>query len=149
MALTRTDPYRGYNFAVEIDGITSAAFKDCSGLDTSQSEQTYREGTDATLVQRKIPGLVTVSNITLSRGVTADRELWDWRGQAAGGEVERKNISVVLRDDTGAEKIRWNLRECWPTKWTGPSLDATADALAIEALEITHEGIEVQGSDWN
>lgn len=139
----RTDPFRGYNFRVEIDGITRAGFKDCSGLDVSQEAKTYREGTDRSRILRKIPGMVTVSDITLSRGVTSDSELWQWRQQITGGVTDRRNMSVVLVDDLGQDVIRWNLRNCWPTKWTGPSLDATSDEIAIEQLEIAHEGIEV------
>jgi phage tail-like protein len=57
------------------------------------------------------------------------------------GEVQRKNGSIVLLDDTGAEQRRWNFREGWPTKWTGPSLNATGNEVAIETLEIAHEGL--------
>jgi len=139
----RMDPYGGYNFRVEIDGITRAGFKSCSGMEISQNAGTYREGTDRSLIMRKIPGLVSVSDITLARGVTRDSELWQWRRKIASGVVDRRNMSIVLVDDTGNDMIRWNLRNCWPTKWTGPSLDATTDELAIETLVIAHEGLEV------
>ena len=139
----RRDPYTGYNFRVEIDGITRAGFKSCSGLDTSQNAGTYREGTDRGLTMRKIPGLVTYADVPLSRGITSDSELLEWRKRAATGRVDRRNMSIVLMDDTGKDVIRWNLRNCWPTKWTGPSMDATSDEVAIETLEITHEGLEV------
>jgi phage tail-like protein len=139
----RTDPFTGYNFRVEIDGITRAGFKSCAGLDNSQTATTYREGTDRSLYMRKIPGLVSSSNITLSRGITSDSELWQWRKRAANGAIDRRNMSIVLMNDTGGDLIRWNLRNCWPTKWTGPSMDASSDAVAIESLEITHEGLEV------
>lgn len=140
----RVDPFRGYNFAVEIDGITSMGFKDCSGLDTSTQAQTYREGTDPTLAQRKLPGLLSFSNITLSRGITSNHELWDWRNSVASGDLQRRSISIILRDDKGNEQIRWNVINAWPTKWSGPSFDATSDAVVIESLEIAHEGIQVQ-----
>jgi phage tail-like protein len=139
----RIDPFAGYNFRVEIDGITRAGFKSCSGLEISQQAGTYREGTDKSLIMRKIPGLVSTADITLSRGVTNDSELWKWRKTVANGVVDRRNMSIILIDDTGKDVIRWNLRNCWPLKWTGPSLDATADQLAIETLEIAHEGLEV------
>jgi phage tail-like protein len=139
----RIDPFAGYNFRVEIDGITRAGFKTCSGLEMSQQAGTYREGTDKSLMMRKIPGLVTAADITLARGVTNDSDLWKWRKTVASGVVDRRNMSIILIDDTGKDVIRWNLRNCWPLKWTGPSLDATADQLAIETLEIAHEGLEV------
>jgi phage tail-like protein len=139
----RADPFSGYNFRVEIDGITRAGFKSCSGLEISQNAGTYREGTDKSLIVRKIPGLVTTSDVTLARGITNDSELWQWRKKIGSGTVDRRNMSIVLVDETGKVVIRWNLRNCWPTKWTGPSLDATSDELAIETLVIAHEGLEV------
>jgi phage tail-like protein len=137
----RTDPYRSYNFLVEIDGITRAGFASCSGLDSSSPAIEYREGSDKQLTTRKLPGLVSFPNITLSRGITDDAELWEWRVQAAQGTVSRRNGSIVLLDDAGNEKLRWNFREGWPSSWSGPSFDATGSDVAIESLEIAHEGL--------
>jgi phage tail-like protein len=125
---------------VEIDGITRAGFRECSGLDTSQDAGEYREGTDP-LTVRKLPGLITYSNISLKRGITDDAELWEWRVTVMEGKIERKNMSIVLLDDAREEKLRWNLRDCWPTKWEGPSFNATSSDVAIESLEIAHEGL--------
>lgn len=140
----RTDPYRVYNFWLEIDGINRAGFRECSGLDSTQDPIEYREGNE-TLTVRKLPGLVKYSNISLKWGITDDAELWDWRKKAMdkGNDKElRKNISIVLADDTGEEKVRWNLSNAWPTKWTGPSFNATGNEVSIETLEIAHEGVE-------
>lgn len=136
----RTDPYRSYNFLVEIDGITRAGFQECSGLDTSQDPIDYREGIDP-LTTRKLPGLVTYSNISLKWGITDDSELWDWRNDVMQGSVKAKNGSIVLMDDTGEEKLRWNFTNGWPTKWTGPTFNSTGSDVAVETLEIAHEGI--------
>ena len=136
----RKDPYRVYNFLVELDGITRAGFRECSGLDTSQDPIEYREGSDP-LTARKLPGLVKYSNISLKWGMTDDVELWDWRKKAMEGTVERKNGSIILLDDAGTEKLRWNFRDGWPSKWTGPSFNASGNEVAIEALEIAHEGV--------
>jgi phage tail-like protein len=141
--MPRTDPYAGYNFSVELDGITRAGFSEASGLENSQNAGTYREGTDKYLSSRKIPGLVTYGDVTLSRGVTSDSKLWEWRAKAVAGAVERHNISITLLDDLGNAKITWNLFEAWPTSWTGPSLNATADELAIEQITIAFERFEV------
>jgi phage tail-like protein len=139
----RLDPYAGYNFSVELDGITRAGFRECSGLENSQNAREYREGTDKNLSVRKVPGLVTHSDITLSRGVTSDSKLWEWRQKVMTGTVERHDISITLMDDAGNPKIRWNVYDCWPTQWTGPSLDATADELAVEQLILACERVEV------
>ena len=138
----RKDPYGAYNFIVEIDGITRAGFQECSGLDSSQDPIEYREGNEKSLTVRKLPGLVKYANISLKWGITDDKELWDWQEKAAEGKVERKNFSIVLLDDAREEKVRWNLREAWPTKWTGPSFNATSTEVAIETLEIAHEGVK-------
>lgn len=137
----RVDPYGVYNFLVEIDGITRAGFQECSGLDSGHEVGTYREGTDP-LGSRKLPGLASSSNITLNRGITDDDELWRWRQTVINGRVERRNMSIVLMDDAGEERLRWNIRNCWPATWTGPSFNAQSGDVAIESLEIAHEGVE-------
>lgn len=137
---TRQDPYRSYNFLVELDGITRAGFQECSGLDSTQDPVNYREGNEG-LTARKLPGLNTYSNIVLKWGIVDDTELWEWRQQTMEGSIERKNGSIVLLDDVGEEKGRWNFREGWPTKWTGTTFNATSTEVAVETLEIAHEGV--------
>jgi len=139
----RVDPYGGYNFKVEWDGIIQAGFKTCSGLESAQDTTDYREGTDKNLSKRRLPGLLTSTSLTLGRGISDNHELWGWRNEIIQGKVTRKNLSVILLDDQGKEKLRWNLVNCWPSKWTGPSFDATSAELAIESLEIAHEGISM------
>jgi phage tail-like protein len=139
----RLDPYGGYNFRVEWDGIIQAGFKTCAGLDSTQDVVDYREGTDKGLGRRRLPTLLTSANLTLGRGITDNHELWDWRAEIIQGKGTRKNLSVILMDDQGREKRRWNLVNCWPSKWTGPSFDATTNEVAIETLEIAHEGISM------
>jgi phage tail-like protein len=136
----RKDPFRAYNFLVEIDGITRAGFKECSGLDSTQDPIEYRDGGDP-IHSRKLPGMVKFSNITLKRGITDDAELWAWRKNVMDGKAERKNGSIILLDDTGAEKLRWNFVNAWPNKWTGPTFNASGNEVAIESLEIAHEGV--------
>jgi phage tail-like protein len=137
----RVDPYRGFNFKVELGGTIKGGFREASGLDSAQDPVEYREGADKVLTARKLPGLNKYSNISLKRGVTDDAGLWDWRKKAMDGKVERIDGSIVLMDDTGEEKARWNFVAGWPTKWTGPSFNATSNEVAIETLEIAHEGI--------
>ena len=138
---TRTDPYGGYNFLVEIDGITQAGFQEVSGLDSTTDTLDYREGNDPNH-GRKLPGLNKFSPITLKRGITDSDELWKWRATVVGGKIVRKNGSIVLLDDRGQEKLRWNFFNAWPSKWTGPALNASSTAVAVETLEITHESME-------
>lgn len=136
------DPYRAYNFKVETGGVIRAGFRECSGLDSTQDPIEYREGVGDELTARKLPGLNKYSNISLKAGITDDATLWEWRKKAMDGEVERLNGSIILMDDVGDEKARWNFTRGWPTKWTGPSLNATGNEVAVETLEIAHEGIK-------
>jgi phage tail-like protein len=138
MAITKQDPYRSFNFLVEIDGITQAGFQECSGLDSTTASIDYREGNDGRL-NRKLLGLNTFSPISLKRGITDSDELWKWRQAIADGKADRRNGSVVLLDEKGDAKIRWSFRNAWPSKWTGPAFNAGGNAIAIETLEITHE----------
>jgi phage tail-like protein len=137
----RVDPYRGFNFLVEIDGITQAGFQEVSGLDASTDAVDYREGSDPNHV-RKLTGLNKYSAITLKRGITDSDELWKWRQTVIDGKTDRRNGSIILLDEAGQEKLRWNFVSAWPSKWTGPSFNATSTAIAIETLEITHEEVK-------
>lgn len=136
----RVDPLAGYNFYVEWTGIIHAGFRECTGLDSTHSAGDYREGTDP-ITMRKIPGLITYSSITLQRGITTNDELWRWHNSVKEGGNFRRDISIVLLDDQANEKVRWNLTHCWPASWKAPSFNATADEIAIESLELAHEGI--------
>jgi phage tail-like protein len=131
----RKDPYRGYNFKLEIDGISRAGFREVSGLDAEPEHE------DAAAEPRQIPGVTKYSPIVLKRGTTVDHNLWDWHNGAATAKTERKNGSIILSDESGVEKTRWNFVNGWPTKWVGPSFNSTANDIAIETLEISHEGL--------
>jgi phage tail-like protein len=136
------DPYKGYNFRLQIGNITRAGFRECSGLDSTQEPIEYREGNSGNfLTVRKLPGLVKYSNVSLKYGVTDDEGLWNWRTEAVTGQVRRLNVTITLCDDLGNDVKNWDLSDAWPTKWTGASFNATANEVAIETLEIAHEGI--------
>lgn len=135
------DPYRGFNFKVEIDGIQEAGFRECTGLDSSTEVVEYREG-DNPNYMRNLPGLNKSSPITLKRGITDSDKLWQWRKKVIDGKAERKNVSIILLNEANDEKVRWNLREAWPTKWEGPSLNATSNEVAIETLEFVYDDME-------
>ena len=137
----RVDPYRGFNFLVEIDGITQAGFSDCSGFGASTDPIEYREGGETKTV-RKLPGLTKYTNITLKWGLTDSKELYNWYRDVVNGKIERKSGSIILLDLEGNEKVRWNFFEAWPTKWDGPDFTAKGNDVAIETLELVHERVE-------
>jgi phage tail-like protein len=135
----RVDPYPSYNFTVEIGGVTRAAFQECSGLDSTVEITEYNEGGRNTPM--KLAGLAKFANITLKWGLTDDPELYAWHRAAVDGNLERKDGSIVVRDRDGTEKVRWNFFNAWPTKWTAPAFNAETSAVAIETLELAHEGV--------
>lgn len=137
----RLDPYMNYNFLVEIDGVTQAGFQEVSGLDATTDPVEYREGGENTTV-RKLPGKTTYSDISLKWGLTDSDEMWKWREDVIKGRIERKNGSIIVLDDEGNERVRWNFFNAWPSKWEGPTFDAKANDIAIETLTIAHERIE-------
>jgi phage tail-like protein len=137
----RVDPYRNFNFLVEIKGITQAGFTDCSGFGASADPIEYREGGDNT-TNRKLPGPTKYPNITLKWGLTDSRELYDWFRDVTRGKIDRRDGSIILNDLDGTEKMRWNFYEAWPTKWDGADFSAKGTDVAIETLELAHERIE-------
>jgi|SRR5687768_13693283 phage tail-like protein len=138
------DPYASFNFLIEIDGITRAGFSECTGLNAEANVIEYREGNES-LTPRKLPGLLKFGNVTLKRGVTQDRELFDLFKTVMDGDIDRKQtMSVVLLDEQRNEVVRWNLLNAWPSKYVMPDLKATGNEIAIETVELCHEGVERQ-----
>ena len=142
-APNRNDPYKVFNFLVEIDGIQSAGFTECTGLSTETDVIEYREGSDRGRI-RKIPGLAKFTNLVLKRGLTRSRDLWNWRKVIIDGGIDRRSGAIVVLGDDHAPVARFRFREGWPSKWEGPTFNARSSEVAIETLEIAHEGLEVE-----
>jgi phage tail-like protein len=140
---TRIDPYLSRNFRVEIDNIPAAAFSEVLGLEATIDVVEYRTGTDAPDSVRKLPGLTKYPNITLKRGFTQDLSLWTWMHNNITGDLDRRNVGIILLDQAGNEVIRWTLSNAWPCKWTGPKLHAECSEVAIETLELCYESLGV------
>jgi phage tail-like protein len=137
----RVDPYRNFNFLVEIDGITQASFIECSGLESTTEVIETRSGGDSTTVY-KLPGKTSYADITLKWGVTSSTELMTWRQNVINGVINRQNGSVVLYDLTNQTEVaRWDFFSAWPTKWDGPSLNAKGNDIAIDTMVIACEKI--------
>ena len=138
----RDDPFKAFRFLVEIDGIAHAAFSEVGGLESETAVIEYRTGGDPTTV-RKLPGLTRYANIVLRRGITRDADLWNWRQTVVQGSLDRRNGSIVMLADDGTEALRWNFLHGWIAKWEGPALNASGNEVAIETIEIAHEGLEL------
>jgi len=140
---TRIDPFTIGNFSVSIDGVVSSAFSEVSGLEVSIDVIDYREGNSKVPTDIRLPGLAHVSNIVLKRGLTSDLSLWQWFAAVMSGVVERRNMIITLLDQADKPVLVWRVRNAWPCKWVGPALNAASSEVAIETLEITHEGLEL------
>ena len=138
--MARRDPLRNFRFRLEINGIQQAGFSEVSGFDVTVEAIDYREGTDPTHV-RKLSGLTKFGNVTLKWGVTDSMELYEWHRRIVDGQIDRKNIAIVVVDEAGADKARWEIVEAWPTKYDPMDLNAKGTESAIETLEIVGEGI--------
>jgi len=146
----RDDPYGGHNFEVIVTGVSDdgaavrGSFAEASGLEVTIDPIEYRNGSEDITV-RKIPGLKKFTNITLKRGVIGDLAFWNWVVEAMNGLVRRTEGSILLLDENRQEVMRWNFKRGWPSKWTGPGLNAKNNEIAMETLEICHEGLEIDG----
>ncbi|MBK6325167.1 MAG: phage tail protein [Chloroflexi bacterium] len=153
---TRRDPLRAYNFIVtfvdassqlsvtlrSIGSSAAAGFSECSGLDMTLETAEWKEGGNNGTVL-KFPTRTSYSPIRLKRGVTFDQSLWDWYYSFVRGEGQRRDGLIVLQDDDRKPVKIWQFRRGLPTKFTGPTLNASQNQVAIEELEITHEGLEL------
>jgi phage tail-like protein len=146
----RDDPYGVFNFEVIITGVSDdgtavkGSFSEVSGLEVTIDPIEYRNGAED-ITMRKIPGLKKFTPITLKRGLIGDLAFWNWVVEAMNGLVRRTEGSIVLLDENRQEVMRWNFKRGWPSKWTGPGLNAKNNEIAMETLEICHEGLEIDG----
>ncbi|MFI6985603.1 phage tail protein [Embleya sp. NPDC050154] len=134
------DPFVNFNFKVELDGIIRVGFHEVSGLDATVDVVEHREG-GWNITPYKFPGQAKYANIVLKWGMTIDTELYEWHQQIVEGDILRRNGAVLLLDRRGVVTSRWNFVRAWPTKYTAPALTAEADDIAIETLELVHEGL--------
>lgn len=137
----RNDPYRGYNFVLEVDGVPRGGFSEVGGLTADGDSVDYREGTDLQSSVRKLIGMRKYSNITLKRGYTQDKSLWQWYTNVMNGVPDRRNVTVVLLNERREAVLRWHAENAWINKIEGPSLKASSNEVAMESLELVHEGL--------
>jgi len=149
--IPRVDPYGGFNFIVEIDGISDdgqalqGSFMEVANLEAEVAAIDYRNGSEEMRL-RKLPGLTKYKALMFKRGIIADLSFWNWIRRAANGDQAlRSDGRVILRNEAGEEVMRWLITRCWPSKWTGPSLNAKNSEVALETLEMQTERVEIDG----
>ncbi|MEU5595142.1 phage tail protein [Streptomyces sp. NPDC020298] len=146
---TRDDPYASYNFRITVNDVSndglavSGSFTEVSGLELEIPPIEYRNGSEDITV-RKIPGLKKFTNLTFKRGVTGHVDFWNWVVLALQGTVKRTSGLIVLEDENHHDAMRWSFSRGWPTKYTGPTLNATKNEIAMETLVLAVEKLEIQ-----
>ncbi len=144
MPVRRDNPYANFNFVVEIDGIEAGGFSEVD-LPSGEIEVIeYREGADKVSSARKLPGRVKYANVVLKRGIAGRTELFDWWKSVRDGSSDRRNVSITLLDEARNAVQRGELRNAWPAKLDFSGLDALGNEVAIETLELAHEGFETE-----
>lgn len=136
----RLDPYQGFNFLVEIEGILAGGFSECTGLTVETEFLDYREGGVNGYVHR-FPGPTKYPPLILKHGLTQIDGLWSWHQDVTQWNVQRKNGTIYLLNKRSLPVMWWDFKEAYPTKYTGPDLRAESGAVAFESVELAHRGL--------
>lgn len=135
------EPYLGYNYFVEIEGLIVGGFKTVSGLSATVQQEEYREGGHNHASHHFVGG-TTWSPIVLEHGMTELDGMWMWFEAAARGVVRKRNLTIMMLDERMLPKTIWNVFDALPVRWSGPSLDATTGNVAVESVELVHGGMK-------
>lgn len=137
-------PLPKFQFMVKWDG-DEVAFQEVSGLDVEAQPIEYRAGNSKAWSVTKMPGLKKYGNVTMKKGVfKSDNKFFAWFDEIKMNTITRKTVSIMLLDETGKETMVWTLTNAWPTKITGTDLKAEGNEVAVESIEIAHEGLKIE-----
>ena len=134
-------PYRNFRFRLEIDGLDAGSFSEVSGFDASIDVVEYRAGDDPAITPTKLPGLVKYGYITLKWGAAETLVLYDWLIDITEGTIEKKTVTLTALDEEGSPAASWRCINAWPVKYTAPDFNGTASEIAVETIELAHEGL--------
>jgi phage tail-like protein len=141
---TREDPYRNFRFRVTEENNEIGGFSEVTLPEASNEPIEYREGNDPTTV-RKIQNLTTYGDLTLKRGITNATYFTDWWKEVREGSPDaRRTITVFIQDlaPDGTDGPGYQFEEAWPRQYDAPDLNATANEVAVESLQLAHEGMK-------
>ncbi len=137
-------PIVKFHFQVEWGG-TKIGFTEVSGLDVETEVVEYRHGASPEYFKTKMPGMQKFSNITLKRGTFAtDNEYFAWWNTVKLNTIERRDITISLLNEEHAPVVVWKVKNAWPTKIQSTDLKADGNEVAIESMELVHEGLSIQ-----
>jgi phage tail-like protein len=137
------DAVPSFRFYLEVANVLEAVFTEVSGLQTEMETVGIEEG-GINGFTRRVPGRVKVSNLTLKRGMTRSNDFIKWFMSTRPGSVDRRNISLVLYDVKGEKIASWHFQNAYPVKWVGPQFTSDGNAVAVETVELAHEGMTVE-----
>lgn len=136
------DPYRSYNFMLEIAGQKVGGFVSASGLGARVEVIEYREGGGGAAT-RNLPGKVSYDPLVLSYGVTLDHGFWGWISGIFSGTPDRRNVSIIqFQNDGMTEAFRWNLFDAWPSALCAGPMEAHSNTVAIENVTLVYDRME-------
>ena len=138
-------PLPKFYFSVKVDkDLADATFQEVSGLDVEAQIIEYRHGNSPEFSTIKMPGIKKFGNITLKKGIFAkDNKFWDWFNKIKMNVIERQSVTISLLDEGGNPTMVWTLKNAWPTKITGTDMKSDGNEVAVETLEIAHEGLTI------
>jgi phage tail-like protein len=136
----RIDPFKTYNFLVEVEGMLVGGFTSVEGLESKVEVKTVRQG-GVNDIEYKLGGQITCSDLILKSGIAALDPMWLWFQSTLSGKIIRKNGSIFILDDNGLPNAWWDFHNAWPVAWQGPSLDANQNLVASQSFTLAHEGI--------
>jgi phage tail-like protein len=140
----REDPIVGFHFALDVQGVIKGYFTECSGIGSESEIAEHKVVTEKGVqVVLKIPGRLKWGDITLKRGLTSSMDLWEWRKMIEDGNVKgaRKNGSIIMFDQALKPVAKWDFKNAWPSKITGPAPKSDGNDLSLEEITIVHEYI--------
>ena len=138
----RNDPYAGFGFLVEIEGLVAGGFTEVSGLQIETTVETYREGGLNDYPHKLAGPTVYPGNLVLKSGLTDVELMWHWYDDVRNGRIKRRNGSIYLLDRKLLPAMWWDFVGAYPVKWSGPDLRADQSALAVETIELVHRGLK-------
>ena len=142
---TRDDPYPGFNFLVEIDGLPESAFAEVGGIGFATDVIEYRNGSDPQSGVRKLAGLARYSDITLKRGIVGSLDFFKWlRSSADGAPDARRNVAIRLLSEDRNIVMTWRLLRARIIKHTSGPLNARGTDVAMEELVLAYERLEIE-----
>ena len=137
-------PMPVFYFKVQF-GADDVTFSEVSGLTMENQVIEYRGGDDPVLSAAKMPGIPKFANISLKRGMMkSDNSFFNWFNTTALNEIERRDLSISMLNPDGDPVVTWKVTRAWPVKVEGPGLKAAGNEVAIETIELAHEGLKVE-----